>query len=116
MNNILLDQNPYKNVLVHNISYKNLINSKPLRFRLDKIDGFVRVYDGTRYLPLFGSEKYDSVYNRIRCLISVDIGITYITSLNHAKIKLDSYDPLPPEKATFFDNVIILKWSTILGY
>ena len=55
MNNILLDQNPYKNVLVHNISYKNLINSKPLRFRLDKIDGFVRVYDGTRYLPLFVS-------------------------------------------------------------
>ena len=39
------------------ISCKNLINSKPLSIRFYKKNGFIRVYDGTRYLVLFGSEK-----------------------------------------------------------
>ena len=38
---------------------------KPLRIRFNKIDGFIRIYD-TRYLVLFGSEKYDFIYNRIK--------------------------------------------------
>ena len=36
-------------------------NSKPLRIKFNKIDGFIRIYDGTRYLVLFGSEKYDLI-------------------------------------------------------
>ena len=48
------------------ISYRTLIGAKPLRIRFDKIDGFTRVYNGTRYLVLFGLEIYDAVYNRIR--------------------------------------------------
>ena len=51
--------------------YRSSIVSKPLAIRIDKIDGFIRVYDGTRYLVLFGSEKYDFIYNRIRYPISV---------------------------------------------
>ena len=51
---------------------------KSLRIRFDKIDGFLRVYDGTRYLVLFGAEKYDSIYN-IRYLIVVKSGV-YIFS------------------------------------
>ena len=43
---------------------------KPLLIKFNKIDGFLRVYDGTRYLVLFGPEKYDTVYNKIRYLIS----------------------------------------------
>ena len=43
--------------MIYDISYKTLIDPKPLRIRFDKIDGFVRIYDGTRYLTLFGSEK-----------------------------------------------------------
>ena len=35
-----------------------------------EVDGFIRVYDGTRYLILFGLEKYDATYNRIRYLVS----------------------------------------------
>ena len=30
------------------------------------MDGFTRVYAGTRYLVLFGGKKCDSIYNRIR--------------------------------------------------
>ena len=51
--------------------YKILIDSKPLRVRFDKIDGFIRVYDGTRHLVLFRSEKYDPIYNKIRYLINI---------------------------------------------
>ena len=43
--------------MTYDISYKSLIGSKPLRIRFDKIEGFIRIYDGTRYLTLFGTEK-----------------------------------------------------------
>ena len=33
------------------------IGEKPLRIRFDKVDGFVRVYDGYRYKVLFCPEK-----------------------------------------------------------
>ena len=56
--------------MVYDISYKTLIGAKPLHIRFDKVDGFIRTYDGTRYLVLFDTEKYDAFYNRIRYLIS----------------------------------------------
>ena len=108
LHNILVDEKSYESILVCNISYKSLIDSKPLRIRFDKIDGFIRVYDGAIYLVLFGIKKYDSIYNRIRYLISVTSGTTYIISHNYAKIKVDSYDSLPLEKRIIFHNVIIL--------
>ena len=49
--------------------YKTLIGTIPLRIKFDKIDRFIRIYDGARCLTLFGSEKYDGIYNRIRYLI-----------------------------------------------
>ena len=48
-----------ENTLVYNILYTTLIGPKPLHIRFDKIDGFIRVYDGTRYLVLFGGKKCD---------------------------------------------------------
>ena len=96
--NILIDEKSYENILVYSISYKHFI-VKHLR---------IRAYDQTRYLVLFGSEKYDSIYNRIRYLISVKSGITSIISHNYVKIKVDSYDSLPLEKTMLFHDVIIL--------
>ena len=92
--------------LIYDISHKTLTDSKGLRIRFDKIEGFIRIYDGTRYLTLFGSEKY-AIYNRIRYLICLKSGITYIFSQYFAKIKLDSYDSLPIEKILTMHNVII---------
>ena len=43
----------------YNISYKTLIGAKQMRVRFDKVDRFIRVYNGTRYLVLFGAEKCD---------------------------------------------------------
>ena len=102
--NILIDK---KSILIYGISYESLIDSKSFRFRFDKIDGFIRIYDGTRYLTLSGSEKYDAIYDRIRYLISLKSSITYIFSHYFAKIKLASYDSLPIEKVLTLHNVII---------
>ena len=67
------------------MSFKTLIDAEPLRIWFNKIDGFIKVYDGIRCLILFGSEKYGFIYNRIRCLVSVKSGVTYIISHNYAK-------------------------------
>ena len=113
LDNILKDEKSYKNILSYNISYKSLSDYKPFRIRVDKIDVFIRVYDGTRYLVLFGSEKYDSIYDRIRYLISVKSDITSIISHNYATTNVYSYDSLRLEKTVTFkqstiNNVIIL--------
>ena len=98
----------YENILIYNISYKTLIGAKPLPIRFDKIDGFIRVYNGTRYLVLFGLEKYNAIYNRIRYLISQKSGIIYVISHDYKRIKVDSYHSLPLEKTSSLHNVIIL--------
>ena len=57
LDKIFIDERWYENILVYNISYKSLIDSMPLRITFDKIDGFIRVYDGTEYIVLFASEN-----------------------------------------------------------
>ena len=47
-----------------------VFHTKPLHISFGKVDGFIRVYDGTKYFVLFELEKHDSIYNRIRSLIS----------------------------------------------
>ena len=58
------------------LKYKNLIGSRPLHIRFKKIDRFIRIYDGTIYLTLFGSEKYDAIHDKIRYLTSLKRSIT----------------------------------------
>ena len=65
--NILIDEKSHKNILVNNISYKIIIDSKPL------------------------SETYNSSYNRNRYLTRVKSGITYIISHNYVKMQVDSF-------------------------
>ena len=42
---------------MYDISHKTLIGSKPFRIRFDKIDGFIRIYDGNRYVTLIDTEN-----------------------------------------------------------
>ena len=53
-------------------------------------------------MTVFGSEKYDTIYDRIRYLISLKSGITYVFSHYFAKIKVDSYESLSIEKMFTF--------------
>ena len=71
--------------MIYDISSKTLIDAKPLPVRINRIDRFTRVYDGTRYLVLFGVQKYDFIYHRIWYLIGLKKGIKYVISHNCAK-------------------------------
>ena len=59
-----------------------MIGTKLLNIRFYKTVGFIRVYNGTRYLVLFGSGKNESIYNRISYLIGVKSDIAYVFSHN----------------------------------
>ena len=81
-----------------------MIDAKRLSIKFDKVGGFIRVSDGTRYLVLFGPEKYVGISDRIIYLISLIsllyhiCDITYVFSHNYARIEIDSFDYLPLEK------------------
>ena len=96
-----MGQKSYENILVSDISYNILIDAKLLRITFDEIDGFIRVYDGTRYLVLLGSEKYNAIFNRIRYLTGVKSGITCVFSDNYERINVDLYNSLYLEKTDF---------------
>ena len=50
LDNISIDENPYKKILLYIISYKTLIRAKLMRIRFDRLNRFIRVYKGARYL------------------------------------------------------------------
>ena len=98
-----MEEKSHENILIYDISCKPLIDWKPLCITFDQVDGCSRIYDGNRYLTLFGSEEYEAIYNRIRYLIiSLQSSITYIFPHYFEKIKVDSYDSLPTEKKIDF--------------
>ena len=98
---ISTDEKSYEIILFYSISNKTLIDAKPLHITFATIDEFIRFYDGTIYLVLFGSEKHDFSYIKIRYFIGVKSCITYVISDNYAKIKVDSFDSLPLERKDF---------------
>ena len=67
----------------------------------NKVDGFNRDYDGTKNLVLFGPEKCDAIFDKIRYLIGLKSCITYVDSHNYAKIKIDSDDDLHLKKIDY---------------
>ena len=81
-----------------------------MRIRLDKIDGFIRIYNGTRYLILFGSETYDDIYNRIRYLINHVLN--KFRSHYYYKIFLEEFlYQIAKNKRVFFDGIIMLRFG-----
>ena len=50
LDNISIDENPYKKILFYIISYKTLISAKLMRIRFDRLNRFIRVYKRARYL------------------------------------------------------------------
>ena len=60
---ILLNEKSYKSILIRNTLCKTFIGAKPLHIRFEKIDGFIKIYDGTKYLILSGPERYDKIYD-----------------------------------------------------
>ena len=57
-----------------------------MHIRFDKVDGFIILHYGTRYLVLFGNKRYDFICNRIRNIKRVKSNVTYVISHNYAKL------------------------------
>ena len=79
--NILLDEKLYKkeyeNNLIYDISWKTSMCAKPLHFRFDKIDEFIKVLGGEiRHLVLFDYGLFDKISYRIKYCMSEKSGIT----------------------------------------
>ena len=55
--NILLEEKSSENILIYDASYKILIDAKLLRILFDKVDRFIRDYNGRKYSVLLGPEK-----------------------------------------------------------
>ena len=69
----LLEEKSYKtyeNVLICDISYKTFMGSIPLRIKFDKIDGFIKNYNGIRYLILLDYGWCGKICDRIKYLIN----------------------------------------------
>ena len=70
--------------------------AKPLHIIFDKVDGYIKKYDRTKYLALFHSdEKYERIFDRIKYLF-----ILYI--------RINSGNDLPLEKMLNMHDVVIL--------
>ena len=83
--------------MICDVLNKSLIGAKPLRIMFEKVYGFIRDCNGTKYSVLFASEKYDTIFDRIRYLrIKKQYYIFFAD--NYAKVKIDSDDDLPLEK------------------
>ena len=65
--NILFNEKSYENILVYDISYRTLIDAKPLCIRFDKVDGFIRVMIGITIL------YYSTLKNMMPFTIGLDI-------------------------------------------
>ena len=66
--------------------FKTLIGAKQFCKMFGKVDGFIRVYDGTRYLASFGDENYNFIYSKITYLIGVKSAIRNGFSHNYAEL------------------------------
>ena len=94
------------------------MDAKPLRNRFNKVDGIIKIYDGIRYLELSNSynevfykvdsRKCNAIFDRINYLIREKSGITDSINHNFARIRIDSYNPLPIEKKLTFHAIILL--------
>ena len=81
-----------------------IIDAKSLCIIFDKVDGVIRDYNGIQYLALFGSEKYNSIFSKIRFLMKIKGGISYLVSRNYPKIETDSGNGLPLEKTSIIQQ------------
>ena len=82
---------------IYGISCKTSAGPKPLRFRLDKIDRFIRLCVGVlRHLVLFYNALFDKICDKVKYFISEKSSIAYsIIQI------IDSYNYLPIKNIDF---------------
>ena len=86
---------------------------KPSHIKFNEGYEVIKIYDGTWYLELFGFWFYHRIYCRINYLIGEKSNYKNVINHNFARIRIDSYNPLPTEKTLSFHDVIILIKSVV---
>ena len=66
------------------------MSAKSLHIRFGKINGFLKICGGIRYLVLYDHEKINAIYDRSRYLISEKSGVKDSINHNFARIRIDS--------------------------
>ena len=85
-----------ENFLIEDVSYKSLYGTKPFRIIFDKVHGYVRKYDETKYLALFHSdEKYERILIELDILFMLKINMSDAYSHKYMKTKIESNNYLP---------------------
>ena len=64
------------------------MDKKPFQIWFDKTDGFIKIDNRIRYLPLDHS-RFDKICDSIKYLISKKSGITDSINHNFARIRMD---------------------------
>ena len=82
-----------------------------MRIWFDKIDEFIKIDNGIRYLVLDHS-RFDKICDSIKYLL-VKKEVLQIVLINFARIRIDSYNHLPIEKKLNVPNVMILIKSVV---
>ena len=76
----------FVDILVYDISYKTFMGKNPLRIRFDKMDGFIKIYGGIRYLVLL---EYTEIFDKIipcKCKIAIVLEKILIVILQESEL------------------------------
>ena len=122
-NNIKIDEKLYKNILIYRIGYviiKDLkyikLNSVyPLYLIFSKVNGYLEEINGNKYLTLVPTnktkeiiQKDEEMWSKIRDLIGSITKNSDDYDESYMKIKFNSDDKLPLNKAIVIPSVIIV--------
>ena len=53
LDNILLDEKSYENILIYDVARKTRYDTKHFRVIFEKLDGYIRKHDETNYVVLY---------------------------------------------------------------
>ena len=66
------------------------MDTKPSHIWFNKVDKFIKMYDGIRYLVMYDCNRYNAIYYMIRYLISEKSSIENSINQIFARIIIDS--------------------------
>ena len=92
---IRIYEKSHKNILIYYISYATTNNVKPLYCIINKIDGYIEVSNGNKYLTLVPPDQSKDIACMIASLISYDYDKEYM------KVRFNLNDDLSLKKKCY---------------
>ena len=98
LDKILVYKKPYKNSFISCIAYKIPHNELSLHITFDRVNGYVEKPDRDKHLLFRPSEKYETMFNRVKNIFGQKSNFLDVCYYNYMKIGINSDDDLPLEK------------------